>query len=80
MSEEKEQRVCITFCVKLWKNGAETFEMLITAVGDECLSRARTFEWFQMLKQDPNAVDDDPGDRQRAWKGLFSMNTSRKVT
>ena len=47
MSEEKEQRVWITFGFKLGKNGAETFEMLKTAFGDERVSRARTFEWFK---------------------------------
>jgi hypothetical protein len=35
------------FAFKLGKNGAETFEMLKTAFGDECVSRARTFEWFK---------------------------------
>ena len=36
--------VCIKFCVKLVRNGAETFEMLRTAFGEQCLSRARIFE------------------------------------
>jgi hypothetical protein len=60
MSEEKEQRVCIKFCVKLGKNGAETFYMLKTAFGDECLSRSHTFEWFKRFKEDRNSVDDGP--------------------
>jgi hypothetical protein len=47
MSEEKGQCVCIKFCVKLGKNGAETFEMLNAAFGDECLSHAHTFVWFK---------------------------------
>jgi hypothetical protein len=59
ISEEKEQRVC-KFCVKRGKNGAETFEMLKTAVDDECLSRAHTFEWFKRFKEGRTSVDDDP--------------------
>jgi len=35
MSKEQEQRVCIKFCVKLGRNGAETFEMLRTAFVDD---------------------------------------------
>jgi len=34
--------VLFEFCVKLRKNGANTFEMLKTAFGDERLSRAGT--------------------------------------
>jgi hypothetical protein len=47
MLEEKEQHVCIKFCVGLGKRGAENFEMLKTAFGDDCLSCARTFEWLK---------------------------------
>jgi hypothetical protein len=43
MSGEKEQRVCIKFCVELGEKRAETFEMLKIAFGDECLSHASTF-------------------------------------
>jgi len=46
MSAEKELSVCIKFCVKLQNNSATTSEMLNTAFGDECLSRAHTFEWI----------------------------------
>lgn len=44
MSEEKEQHMCIKFCTKFKKNGAETFEMLRNAFRDECLNPAHTFE------------------------------------
>ena len=43
MSGEKEQRVCIKFCIKVGEKRAETFEMLKIAFGDECLSHASTF-------------------------------------
>jgi hypothetical protein len=32
-----EQRAAITFCVKLKKTATETFEMLKSAYGEECL-------------------------------------------
>jgi hypothetical protein len=34
-----EQRPVIKFCVKLKKTAIETFEMLKSAYGEECLSR-----------------------------------------
>jgi hypothetical protein len=34
-----EQREAIKFCVKLKKTSTETFEMLKSAYGEECLSR-----------------------------------------
>jgi len=60
MSEEQEQRVCIKFCVKLGKNGAETFEMLRTAFGEQCLSHARIFKWHKRFKEGRDSVDDNP--------------------
>jgi hypothetical protein len=51
MSEEQEQCVCINFCVKLGRNGVETFEMLRTAFGEQCLSRARIFERHKRFKE-----------------------------
>jgi len=60
MSEAQEQHVCIKFCVKLRRNGAETFEMLRTAFGEQCLSRARIFEWHKRFKEGRDSVDDSP--------------------
>jgi len=54
------QRVCIKFCVKLGRNGAEAFEMLRTAFGEQCLSRARIFEWYKRLKEGRDSVHDNP--------------------
>jgi hypothetical protein len=60
VSEEKEQHMCIKFCIKLGKNGAETFEMLKTAFGDECLNCAHTFEWFKRFNEGQTSGDDNP--------------------
>jgi len=54
MAEVDEQRVCIKFCVRLYKTGSETFEMLKQAFGDSCMSRSRTFEWFGRFKNGRN--------------------------
>jgi len=65
MSKEQEQHVCIKFCVKLGRNGAETFEMLRTAFGEQCLSRARIFEWYKRFKEGRDSVDDNPQSGRR---------------
>jgi hypothetical protein len=44
MSEEKEQHVCIKFCVLLGKNGVETLKMLKTAYGENALSHTTVSE------------------------------------
>jgi hypothetical protein len=38
------KRAAIKFCVKLQKTSTETFEMLISEYGEECLSRTSVFE------------------------------------
>ena len=60
MSEEQEQRVYIKFCVKLGRNGTETFEILRTAFDEQCLNRARIFEWHKRFKEGRDSVDDNP--------------------
>jgi hypothetical protein len=39
MDGKIEQRVCITFCVKLGKSATKTLEMLREALGEHSLSR-----------------------------------------
>jgi hypothetical protein len=60
MSSEQEQRVCIKFCVKLGRNGAETFEMLRSAFGEQVLRYVRIFEWHRKFKEGRDSVDDNP--------------------
>jgi len=47
-----------------WENSAETPEILKTAFGNECSSRARKFEWFTKFKEGRNSGDDDPRPRR----------------
>jgi len=46
MADVNEERICIKFCFKLNKTAGETHQMLKEAFGEQALSQARTFEWF----------------------------------
>jgi hypothetical protein len=46
-----EQRTVIKICVKLKKTTTETFEMLKSENGEECLSRTSVFEWHNRFKE-----------------------------
>ena len=60
MEEKVQQRVCIDFCFRLGKTGAETYEMLQAAFGELCLSRSKTFEWYSRFKSGRRSFEDDP--------------------
>jgi len=60
MEEKVQQRVCINFCFRLGKTGAETYEMLQAAFGESCLSRSKTFEWYSRFKNGRWYFEDDP--------------------
>jgi hypothetical protein len=50
MEEKVQQRVCIDFCFRLGKSGANTYEMLQAAFGKSCLSQSKTVEWYSYFK------------------------------
>jgi hypothetical protein len=50
MVEKVQQRMCIDFCLRLGRTGAETYEMLQAAFGESCLSRPKIFEWHSRFK------------------------------
>jgi len=60
MEEKVQQRVCIDFCFRLGKTGAETNEMLQAAFGESCLSRLKTFEWYSSFKSGCRSFEDGP--------------------
>jgi len=60
MEEKVQQRVCINFCFRLGKTGAETYEMLQAAFGESCLSQSKTFEWYSLFKNGCRCFEDDP--------------------
>ena len=58
ITEKKEQRICIKFCVKLGKTASETHRMLKEAVGDNALGQMQNYEWFKRLKKGRILVKD----------------------
>jgi len=57
-ADVKEQSICIKFCFRLNKTATETYRMLKEAFGEQALSQARTFEWFQHFKDGWESVED----------------------
>ena len=45
--------------MKLKKSATETFQLLTEAYGEECMSRARTFEWHKGFSEGRESVKDD---------------------
>jgi hypothetical protein len=62
---KSEQRVNIKFLVKLKKSATETFQLLTEAYREDCMSRARVFEWHKRFSEGREIVKDDdrPGRR-----------------
>jgi len=60
MEDKVQQRVCIDFCFRLGKSGAETYEMLQAAFGESCLSWSKTIEWYSRFKSGRQSFEDDP--------------------
>ena len=59
MDMKLELRASIKFCVKLGKSGAESFEMIRRAYGNEAMSRARCFEWHAHFKRGRTSLEDN---------------------
>ena len=60
MSDLREQRCNVKFCVKLGKTFTETFELLKQAYGDDSLGRTQCYEWFTRFKSGRQSIEDDP--------------------
>ncbi|XP_046396633.1 histone-lysine N-methyltransferase SETMAR-like [Ischnura elegans] len=54
-----EQRYSVKFCVKLGKNGPETFQMLQQAYKEDAMSRAMVFVCNKRFKEGREDVEDD---------------------
>ena len=59
LSVNVQQRVNMKCCVKLGKSATETYYLLKTVCGDECLSRTQVFEWFKRFKEGREKIGDD---------------------
>ena len=51
MSDCKSERVNIKFLVKLKKSATETFQLLTEIYDEDCISRARVFEWHKPFSE-----------------------------
>ena len=58
MSDCKRERVNINFLVKLKKSATETFQLLTEAYGEDCMSRARMFEWHERFSEGRKSLKD----------------------
>jgi len=56
---KSEQRVNMKFLVKLKKSVMETFQLLTEAYSEDCMSRARVFEWHKQFSEGRESVKDD---------------------
>ena len=54
------QRVCVKFCFKTGKSASETYELLKTAFGDNCMSQSNVFVWFNRFKNGRESFEDEP--------------------
>jgi hypothetical protein len=55
-----EQRYAIKFCVKLGKNGIETFNKLKQAYGEHALSRSQVLKWYKAFFREPKSIKINP--------------------
>jgi len=69
MDMKLEQRANIKFCMKLTKSGAETFEMIRRAYGNEATSSVRCFEWHARFKRGRTSLEDD---ESLGWTSMSS--------
>ena len=60
LSANVEQRVNITFLIKLGNSATETYNLLTDVYGDQCLTRTQVFEWVKKFKDGREYVGDDP--------------------
>ena len=56
---KSEQRVNIKFLVTLKKSATETFRLLTETYGEDCMSRARVFEWHKRFSEGRESVKAD---------------------
>lgn len=54
-----EQRIAIEFCVKLGKSAVETFPMIKTAFGDNCLSERQVYRGHNVFLEGCEEVSDE---------------------
>jgi hypothetical protein len=64
MADIHKQRINIKFCFKLGKTFTETYEMMKTIYGDQCMSHTRCYDRFKRFKDGQQSTHDEPHLRQ----------------
>jgi histone-lysine N-methyltransferase SETMAR len=59
MSDCKSERVNIKFLVKMKKSAKETFQLVTEVYGEDCMWRARVFEWHKRFSEGRESLKDD---------------------
>jgi len=55
-----EQRISITFCVKIGKSASEMLDLLIMTYGEYAMKKSSVFKWHRRFKEGREDVKDDP--------------------
>lgn len=77
MSDLKEQRVAVKFCVKLGKSKTKTLEYLNTAYGDSAMKHLECFKWYKLFKTGWKSIEDD--ERPKRLSNDEKINTLMQV-
>ena len=59
MGSLEEQRIAVTFCIKLRKSATETVAVLNTTYGDVVMKRTAYLKWHERIKGGRQSIDDD---------------------
>jgi hypothetical protein len=85
LSVKVEQRVNVIFFAKLKKFATETYSLSMEVYGDECLSHAQVFEWFNRFKEGRGEIEEQvkfQSNDDRSFlisEGLFKLIGCLKV-
>jgi len=60
-----EQRINVTFCVKIGKSASEALALSTVAYGEYVMKKSRVFEWHRRFKEVREDVQDDPRSGQQ---------------
>ncbi|GFW42493.1 mariner Mos1 transposase [Trichonephila clavipes] len=73
MPSKHDLRTALNFCYHLKTNAAESHQMLVEAYGDNVLSRAQCYRWFEKFQSGDFDVRNEERGR-RAKKKLKMLN------
>jgi hypothetical protein len=54
-----EQRMDITFCMKLQKNASDTYAMVYEGYGGEAMKKSSVSEWYKRFKESRENVENE---------------------